>query len=120
MAAAAAVLVAVALSPVKLCLVARVFHVPCPGCGLTRATLAIARGDVMRALTLHPLSIVLVPVVGFVCAAHALRYVRTGSPWSRMTGRSRYAEGALATLALLLIAVWIARFFGWFGGPVAI
>ncbi len=103
----------------KLCPVARLFHVPCPGCGLTRAALAIARGDVIRALALHPLSVVVVPVVGFVAAAHAYRYVRTGSAWSRARG-SRSSEAALAALALLLIAVWIARFFGWFGGPVAV
>jgi hypothetical protein len=116
---AAAALALLAVSPVKLCVVARVFHVPCPGCGLTRATLAIAQGDVMRALALHPLSIVLVPIVGFACAVHALRYVRTGSAWNRARP-SRMTEAALAALALLLIAVWIARFFGCFGGPVAI
>ena len=115
----AAAFAAIALSPVKLCLVARLFHVPCPGCGLTRAALAIARGDVIRALALHPLSVVVVPVVGFVATAHAYRYVRTGSAWSRAPG-SRSSEAALAALALLLVAVWIARFFGWFGGPVAV
>jgi hypothetical protein len=118
---ASATIVALALlaSPVKLCLVATLLHVPCPGCGLTRAAFAMARGDVARAFAFHPLAIVLVPVVLFIAGAQALDFVRTGSAWSR-GGRGRWTEVLLAALAVLLVVVWVARLCGAFGGPVAV
>jgi hypothetical protein len=38
------------------CLVHAVLGVDCPFCGMTRATLALVRGDVAAALALHPLA----------------------------------------------------------------
>src|SRR5262245_19726924 len=67
------------VSPFKLCLVAALLHVPCPGCGLTRAAFAMARGDLAHAVALQPLSVVIVPMLAWIAATHALRYVRTGS-----------------------------------------
>src|SRR4051812_17128000 len=37
------------------CPMAAVLGVPCPGCGLSRATLALLQGDVRQALHFHPL-----------------------------------------------------------------
>jgi hypothetical protein len=118
-AALAAVALGVLVLPVRLCLVATLFHVPCPGCGLTRAAFAMARGDLGGAFALHPMSLFLVPLLAVVVSAHALRYVRTGSAWNarRLNATS---EALFAALALLLVAVWIARWFGWFGGPVSV
>jgi hypothetical protein len=106
-------------APVKLCLVAALLHVPCPGCGLTRAAFAMARGDVARAFALQPLSLVLVPMLAWIATSHALRYVRTGSAWTD-AHLSRATEIALAAMALLLVAIWIARLFGALGGPVPV
>lgn len=106
-------------SPVKLCLVAALLHVPCPGCGLTRAAFAMARGDLARAFSFHPLSIVIVPIVLCVAGAQALDYVRTGSAWSHGR-RGEWTEGLFAAIAVLLVLVWIARLCGAFGGPVAV
>jgi hypothetical protein len=98
-----------------LCPVATMLGVPCPGCGLGRATLAVARGDFSHALALHPL-------VLFVLSALALgawRVVR--GPTTGGGSRRDAWISALATLLLLaLIGVWSARFFGAFGGPVSV
>jgi hypothetical protein len=110
---------AVLASPVKLCVVAALVHVPCPGCGLTRAAFAMARGDLARAFALHPLSLVLCPMLAWIATSHALRYVRTGSAWTDAP-TSRVRELTLAALALLLLVVWIVRFFGLLGGPASI
>jgi hypothetical protein len=110
---------ALLLSPVKVCVVAWLLHVPCPGCGLTRAALAMARGDFARATALHPLAIVLVPLVALVLGRHALSYVRTGSAWTG-TRANRWSEYLGAALVFSLLFVWIARFFGFWGGPVPV
>ncbi|HET7541784.1 MAG TPA: DUF2752 domain-containing protein [Polyangiaceae bacterium] len=104
------------------CPLASVVGVPCPGCGLTRATLALARGDLKHALELHPLVLVLAPLFIGAVGSAAYRYVRGPGrdrslrPW--LASRTVSALGAALLLATL--GVWIARFFGHFGGPVPV
>jgi len=109
-----------ALLDIPLCPVAAVAHQPCPGCGLTRATLALVRGRVAEAMGFQPLAPLVCPlVIGFL-GYEALAYVRSG--------RVRVLHGAAARRLMavglvlwgLLVAVWVARFCGAFGGPVAV
>lgn len=102
-----------------LCPWASLFHVPCPGCGLTRATLSLLRGDFSTALGLHPL-VLLVPPAVVVALALGL-----GDPSSesRTPGRSTLRKAGLVFLAgvsLLAVFVWVLRFLGYFGGPVLV
>jgi Protein of unknown function (DUF2752) len=100
--------------------VAAITHRPCPGCGLTRATIALLRGRFREAVALQPLAPLVSPLVVGFFVYEAVVYVR----W----GRVRALQGAAATrltaaalvLWALLVAVWIARFFGAFGGPVPV
>ena len=104
------------------CPLASVFGVPCPGCGLTRATLALAHGDVQHALELHPLVLVLAPLFIWAMSSAALGYVlgpRPARPLRRwLTSRTVTALASLLMVATL--GVWGARFFGYFGGPVPV
>jgi len=118
-AAVAALTILALASPFRLCLVATLFHVPCPGCGLTRAAFAIARRDFAGAFALHPLSLALVPMIGWMVGAHVVRYVRTGTAWHDHS-IPRWTEGLAAGIALLLVGVWVARFCGLWGGPVSV
>jgi hypothetical protein len=102
------------------CPLASVLGVPCPGCGLTRATLALAQGDLKHALELHPLVLVLAPLFGWAASSAAIGYV-SGPGAVRATPR-RLTSRRLTLLASLLmlatLGVWGARFLGYFGGPV--
>jgi hypothetical protein len=109
---AAAVLVA-ARFHVPLCPLAAFFGVPCPGCGLARAMLSLLRGDVTGALALHPLVFVAAP------AAVALA-LHVTSPVAPTPRRERLLVACSTVLLVLMLVVWIARFTGAFGGPVAI
>jgi hypothetical protein len=105
---------------VPLCPFALVTRHPCPGCGLTRATLALARGQLGEALHLHPLSPVLVPLVVGVFAFNAASYVRHRR-WAAAEGlQGRWLTRLGVVLFAAMIAVWIARFLGAFGGPVPV
>jgi hypothetical protein len=111
-----AVLLAAGLWP---CPFAALTGLPCPGCGLTRAALAMLRGDLGAALSLHPLSPLVVPLALGASAWAGLDYVKTGrSPIGEPVRARVIAAGA--TLFALLIGVWVARFCGAFGGPVAV
>jgi uncharacterized protein YqgC (DUF456 family) len=73
---------AILLAPVQVCPFALIFHAPCPGCGLTRAAVHLLSGDLRGAFALHPLSILLVPLLGSILGTQVWRYVarrdRTG------------------------------------------
>ena len=97
---------------IPLCPFALAFGIPCPGCGLSRATFALLRGDIHAALAMHPL----VPVALPAALALALHATSSHSPPSR----ERAAVVASAALLVLFVAVWLARFAGAFGGPVSI
>jgi hypothetical protein len=106
-----------------LCPLAGTFGIPCPGCGLTRATLALLRGDLRGALELHPLVWLLTPLfVGFSLAM-AWELVRDPAQARRksligFTGRGTNAM--LIGVLALSISVWLARFAGYFGGPAPV
>jgi Protein of unknown function (DUF2752) len=105
---------------VPLCPFALVTHRPCPGCGLGRATLALLSGDLGAAIHAHPLAPLVSPIVIAALASNALRYVRRGV-WGGVEGlRAPVVALAAWVVAAALVAVWIARFFGLFGGPVAV
>jgi hypothetical protein len=106
--------------PVRFCPLALVLHVPCPGCGMGRAARALLRGDLLAALRLHPLSILVLPWLGWAIGVPLLRYVIGERQWEPRGAASRWFELSAVALLVLLIGVWIARFLGAFGGPVEV
>lgn len=123
LAAAAAGFGVAVWSDFPLCPLAGSFGVPCPGCGLTRATLALLHGDVPRALKLHPLVWLLLPTAVFFSCQVALQLLQDGER-PRST-RVRVLPQRVVNLSLLLalaltLGVWLARFAGYLGGPVPV
>ena len=104
------------------CPFAALMSLPCPGCGLSRAARQLLAGDLQAALALHPLSPLVVPLV----AAGVLWGLSgtSGSSMLHSAARARVvreiADISSVILVALLIGVWIARFFGAFGGPVPV
>jgi hypothetical protein len=103
------------------CPSAGILGIPCPGCGLTRATIALLKGDVKGACSLHPLVFVVVPAFAALLGrGFYTSFVRTGRR-PRASARSTTLVGwGVCTLAALMIALWLARFAGYFGGPVPV
>lgn len=96
---------------VTICPLAGLLGIPCPSCGLTRASLALLRGELRSALSIHP---AVLPVLFYLAVAAC---VIRGQPGARVLRLIR-ATGVLVVLAL--IALWLARFAGAFGGPVSV
>ncbi len=103
-----------------LCPFALVTRHPCPGCGLTRAGLALAVGDLDAALHYHPLVIPVVPVIAFLMLQGSYNYVRHGRWRTFAFLQARWVTVSAIVLSVAMTAIWIARFFGFFGGPVAV
>jgi hypothetical protein len=104
------------------CPVAALLGVPCPGCGLTRAALALAFGDLAGAVGWHPLSPVLIPSGAWLGWRELARAALRGEPVarSRRAASERLVGVFAGSLVASVLVVWIARFFGAFGGPVPV
>jgi len=111
-----------ALLDTPFCPTALFFGVPCPGCGLTRATLALFCLDLPAAIHFHPLAPLLAPLFLGAMGKVLVDYVRgpgralaTPAWWT-----SRAATWLAGTLLALVLAVWLARFAGHLGGPAPV
>lgn len=116
----AAVITVLIKAKVPLCPVAIVAHQPCPGCGLTRATLAALSGDLHTAFHFHPLVFLVTPVIAVSFAFNAFAYVRRGQWFATEKLAGKWVNAGWITLGVLVVLLWIARFFGAFGGPVPV
>lgn len=104
---------AAAISGVSLCPFATLTGLPCPGCGLLRASLALARGHVTESFRIHPLAVLVLPV-----AAFGVLRLRSATPLGRRATTLLIA--CLTATVGALFALWIARLGGAFGGPLAV
>lgn len=110
---------AIVFLPVPWCPWAAFAHIPCPGCGLTRATLAALHGDLRGSLMFHPLALLITPTVLITLSRDLYGYARRGVWGEGQTG-GRATTVFAGVLAAAMIGVWIARFLGYFGGPVPV
>ena len=88
----------------SICAFRRLTHVPCPGCGLTRAFAHLAKGHLGEGFRMHPLAPLL-----------AVEGLAFWIGWGLAAGRGRpWLSGAwparLASVhAGVLLAVWVGR-----------
>lgn len=100
-----ALCVLLGLLPFSTCVSQRLLGLPCPGCGMTRALVALLHGDLGASLRYHPVALPLVlGVVGFVAAA--LRLPHESPRWPRVVGLATTLAGAS------LGSVWVLRLAG--------
>jgi len=90
--------------------------IPCPSCGLTRALRLALHGDLAGATRMHPLWFVVIPACGALAIAECVAFTRVHR-WGTVT-EHRWVKRLCAAVVVALVGVWIARFFGAFGGPV--
>jgi hypothetical protein len=98
------------------CPLRKLAGVSCPTCGMTRATRLALRGELGAALAMHPLVVLVVPLLALYLAVELGGYVRTGR-WGTSAKIPHGRALFYATIALL-VGVWVARLQGALGGPV--
>jgi hypothetical protein len=100
---------------IPICPTRNLLGIPCPGCGLTRATEAAAHGDVMGMLRFHPLAPIFTPLFVFAILRSTLVSggIIRNDRWDWM---SRVPSWAWAVLGIALMGLWGARMFGLLGG----
>ena len=98
-----------------LCPMRHVFGVPCPGCGLTRASGALLTGRFHDVFAFHPLVPLILPLVAWMFLRMTL--VSAGLLRSdSFDPLDRIPTAVWGVLVLVLLGVWIARLAGALGG----
>ena len=103
------------------CGFARIFHMPCPGCGSTRAMLGLASGDLDALVRYNPFAPVMTALVLLLAVQAVMSVLATGT--LRDVGHGRIGtvvSRGMMIVATLEVLVWIARFGGFLGGPVPV
>lgn len=79
---------------------------PCPGCGGTRALIALLHGHIWEAIMINPLSVLLIL---FAVAAPVWLFIDCyrGTHTLKKLMRSRWPAPALIITALIILANWI-------------
>ncbi|MEG1683919.1 MAG: DUF2752 domain-containing protein [Oscillospiraceae bacterium] len=104
--------------PFAPCLFYTRWHVYCPGCGGTRALLALLHGDWLRALYYHPAVPLTVAAAGYYLAAQTVW--RLGGKRQPPRWLPRYRDAWLYGLFGLLVAHCLVRNLLWFGWGIAL
>lgn len=100
---------------VPICPSRGLLGIPCPGCGLTRATEALAVGDFASMLRFHPLAPLLTPLVMFSVIRATARSAGLIGP-SKKDPLGRLPNWFWSSFMVVLLGLWIGRMAGFFGG----
>lgn len=87
----------------SVCLFRRTLDLPCPGCGLTRAFAALAKGQIAASWHLHPFAILLTVELG-------VAWLIVG--WWLWRGRPLPASRRVMPYVLVQVAVYLALWTG--------
>jgi hypothetical protein len=94
------------------CAVATLTHHPCPGCGSTRAVLALFRGDLEAVVRTNPFGPFMAAILGVLVYQAITSMLFDGS--------GKVLTRVVVVIAALETVLWVARFCGAFGGPVPV
>lgn len=98
----------------ETCYFYNLFQLDCPGCGLTRSFLHLARGDIRTAFHLNPIAIFLYTYLVLQIPQAALRWMnhQRRQTWiadSRLDWWTRLNEWAFIGLLFALVCQWVLR-----------
>jgi len=88
------------------CLFRYIFHLQCPGCGITRMFLALSRGNLRDAYQSNPVVFCFSPFIGWIVLKSARNYIRcTETIWKKWEN-----AGMLLLVAALVVFGAIRNF----------
>lgn len=87
---------------VTVCVTNTLFHIYCPGCGMTRMIIALSKGEIAQALRYNALIFVSIPVFLFVYICESVVYIRNGRC-------SKYLDCVIICFCVLAIIFGIIR-----------
>jgi hypothetical protein len=120
-AAGIAALCGVLASGLFRCPFATMTHMPCPGCGSTRAVIACMHFHFADALRMNPSAPIIALSASVLVVEGLWMVIRDGHARDlAVRGAGRWALRALVVATALQFPIWALKFFGLFGGPVPV
>lgn len=86
------------------CLFRFVFHLECPGCGITHMVMAMAEGDLSGAFLSHPVLFCFLPFLGWICLKSLGNYL-----YSRRTVWKKWESVGIGLFLTVLLLFGIVR-----------
>ncbi len=100
---------------IPICPTKRLLGLPCPGCGLTRATGAMIHLDLVTMWAMHPLAPIITPLVGWMLGRNVLVSLGLLARDS-FDPIQKVPRFVWVLLVVALLGVWFARLAGFMGG----
>ncbi|MGM9802166.1 MAG: DUF2752 domain-containing protein [Candidatus Limisoma sp.] len=75
---------------ITICPSKLIFHIPCPGCGITRALILLCHGQFVSAIALNPNILIVIPaliaypILLFVRIKYSLDYISKINSWLKL------------------------------------
>ena len=91
------------------------FGLPCPGCGLTRSTLAFLSGDLAGVWRYHPLAPIVTPLVVLLVSRPLLEALGVKNA-RRWTLEAQMPSCGWTTILVAMLGLYVVRAFGLLGG----
>jgi len=110
-----AIVVLLLIGAFPTCIFKLAVGAPCPGCGLTRATLALLRLDFAEMWRLHPLAPLVSPIFGWVLLRPLVVRLGWVSP-EALRLRGRDVTVLVIAVVLAMWVLYVARLAGALGG----
>lgn len=94
------------LNGLTQCTFKRLYGIPCPGCGGTRAVISLLHGDLIEAVYYHPFAVYTVIVYAVFFVSHTLRFITKG----RISG-FRYRDAYIIIAVVILVVQYVLKLF---------
>lgn len=89
----------------RICLIYNIFHIPCSGCGITRATYFLLKGNIHESLKYSIMPIIIIPLYSIIIVWNVLDLIKKTDTFNSFT--KRYKKVLIIITTIITIVIWI-------------
>lgn len=90
---------------IRICFIYNLFHIPCPGCGCTRASIELLKGNIINSIKYNPLPLLLIIICSIVILWNVIDYIRKKKTFEEFI--EKYKQIIIMISIIITIIVWI-------------
>ncbi len=90
---------------IRICFIYNLFHIPCPGCGCTRAFIELLKGNINKSIEYNPLPLLLAIICVIIVLWNIIDYIRKEQTFKLFV--KKYQKIIILLSIILTIIVWV-------------